>query len=440
MAEPIVPKHDHATLEFPKGFLWGSATSAFQVEGNNIHSDWWEWEQKNQPPHKRSGEACDEYHLYEKDFDLAASLGHNAHRLSLEWSRIEPEEGIFDMHAIEHYQKVLKALKDRRMKVMLTIHHFSNPAWFAEKGGWESGKSVARFERFVRTVIPFLKDNVDLWITINEPGIYAYQAYTVGQWPPNKKSNWGTLKVTWNLARAHKKAYKIIHELDPDKPVGIAQNVQTYEASHKNSPLEMLTVMFSDEISNHGFYLLTKGFHDFLGINYYFHHRFNTGKNHLPEVMDVAPFSNHEVSDLGWEVYPVGMFDALTEMADGLPIYITECGIATSNDDRRIRFLMQYLQEVNRAIKAGVHVKGFFYWSLLDNLEWDKGFGPSFGLIEVDFKTQKRTIRPSALIYADIIKHNGIRHELMKFLGHRVNAEDVIEIPGVGPVKESQPH
>jgi len=422
-----IPKHDHATLEFPKGFLWGAATSSFQVEGDNTHADWWEWEQKHQPEEKRSAKAADHYNKYEEDFDLVKSLNHNAHRLSIEWSRIEPEEGLFDFHEIEHYKQVLQALKKKDIKVMLTLHHFSNPTWFTKKGGWENGKSAWYFERFVKTIVPELKEWVDLWITINEPGIYSYMAYTAGLWPPQKKNAFATIKVTWNMAQAHKKTYKIIHELDPDKPVGIAQNVQTYEAYHKHDLIEQFSVLIADIISNHSFYILTRGYHDFLGINYYFHHRL-VRKGLSLKVVDVTEFTK-DVSDLGWEVYPQGMFSVLTDLSNHLPIYITECGIAATNDDRRIRFLMQYLQEVNRAIKAGVNIKGFFYWSLLDNLEWHEGFGPRFGLIGVDFKTQKRTVHPSALVYSDIIKHNGIRHELMKFLGHRIHADEVIKIP-----------
>ncbi|MCL5784481.1 MAG: glycoside hydrolase family 1 protein [Patescibacteria group bacterium] len=420
-----IPKHDHATLTFPKDFLWGAATSAHQVEGNNIHNDWWDWENKGKIP--PSGEACDQYHRYEEDFDLVKSLNHNAHRLSLEWSRIEPEEGKFDQNEIDHYKSVLKALKDRGITVMLTLHHWTNPLWFAKKGGWENRKSSYYFERFIKTIAPQIKDYVDIWITINEPGIYVWHMYIDPQFPNSKKGLLGQIKTYRNFALAHKKAYQLLHKITPKKPVGIAQNVQSYSAYHKHSVIEQLGVIVSDVIANHGFYLLTKGYHDFLGVNYYFHHRLKR-EGLFPKEVDVSGFTR-DVSDLGWEIFPEGIFDVLTDLADGLPIYITECGIAASNDDRRIRFLMQYLQEVYRAIQAGVDVRGFFYWSLLDNYEWFRGFGPRFGLVEVDYQTQKRLLRPSALIYADIIKHNGIRHELMKFLGHRVHVSEVLKIP-----------
>lgn len=421
-------KHDHKTLKFPQGFLWGAATSAHQVEGNNIYNDWWEWEQKNQPPSKRSNLACDQYHLYEQDFDLAKSLNHNAHRLSIEWSRIEPNQGEFNFAEIEHYIKLLKYLKSLNFKVMLTLWHFTLPKWVAEAGGWENRKTINYFQRFVEKIAPEIAEYVDFWITVNEPGVYVYLAYLMGEWPPQKKSRWSALKVTWNLSQTHKKVYKFLHTLTPQKPVGFAQNTQSFESSHKHSLLEQFSVIFSDIIENHSFYFLTKNHHDFLGLNYYFHHRFkHVTLKDVSEVTKQTLDMTHDVSDLGWEIYPEGMFEVLSDLSDHLPVYITECGIASTNDDRRVRFLVHYLQEVYRAMKSGVNVKGFFYWSLLDNFEWHLGFEPRFGLVEVDYKSQKRFVRESAKVYSEIIKHNGIPHKLMRFIGHTVTAKEVLE-------------
>lgn len=422
----IVPKHDHRKLNFPENFLWGSATSAYQVEGNNVNADWWEWEQKNQPPHLRSGVACDQYNLYEQDFDLIKQLNHNAHRLSIEWSRIEPREGEFNTSEINHYQKVLKALKDRNIKVMLTLWHFTLPQWVADLGGWENKKTVKLFERFIKKIAPELVDFVDFWITLNEPGVYIYQAYIKRVWPPQKKSFLGQIKTTLNLAWAHKKVYQYLHQAFPQKPIGMAQNVQSFEPQHEHSFLEQLWVILTDLMTNHLFYFLTKGTHDFLGLNYYFHIRFTKGEGLLPKVAD-ASYQTHDISDLGWEVYPEGLYDVLMDLSDDLPIYITECGIASTNDDRRNRFLITYLHEVYRAIKGGINVKGFFYWSLIDNFEWHLGFDPKFGLIEVDYKTLKRQIRPSALVYTDIIQNNGIPHSLLRFIGHTVDTDEVLK-------------
>ncbi len=415
----ILPKekHDHQTLKFPKGFLWGTATSAYQVEGSNINSDWG----------NKAGQACDQYNRYESDFDLIKQLHHNSHRLSIEWSRIEPKNGEFDAHEIEHYKKVLKALKNRNLTVILTLWHFTLPKWVADQGGWESGKTVKLFERFVKRITPEIAEYVDMWITLNEPGVYVYEVYIKKQWPPAKKSFLGQIKATLNLASAHKKVYKYLHQAFPQKPIGIAQNVQSLEAYHKHSIMEQTVVMLTDLLTNHLFYFLTKNTHDFLGINYYFHVRFKTPENKLfPEIADPSSQSR-DVSDLGWEVFPEGLFDVLADLSDGIPIYITECGIASTNDDRRNRFLITYLCEVYRAIQSGINVRGFLYWSLIDNFEWQKGFEPRFGLIEVNYATQERRIRSSALVYTDIIKHNGIPHSLLRFIGHTVNTEEVLK-------------
>jgi len=412
------PKHDHGPLNFPDGFLWGAATSAYQVEGSNIHADWESF--------KSAGQASDQYNLYEQDFDLAKSLNHNAHRLSIEWSRIEPKEGEFDKAEIAHYVKELKYLKSLNMTVMLTLWHVTLPKWVADLGGWENGQTVKYFERFVKKIIPEIGEFVDLWITVNEPGVYVYETYIEQAWPHAKKSLLGQIKTLLNLASAHKKAYKALHQIFPaGKPVGMANNVMSFEAFHKHSLTEQLAVTLNDIFINHLFYFLTKGAHDFLGINYYFHVRFKH-QGLIPEPVNKLQ-QIHEISDLGWEVYPEGLFDVLADLSDDIPIYITECGIASTNDDRRNRFLIMYLQEVSRAIKAGVNVRGFFYWSLIDNFEWHLGFDPRFGLVEIDYATQKRTPRISAKVYAEIIKHNGIEHKLLKLLGHGINVEQEIE-------------
>lgn len=427
--KPPAEKHDHHKLTFPENFLWGAATSAYQVEGGNSNSDWWAWEEKNQPENKRSGEACDQYHLYEEDFKLAKDLGHNSHRLSVEWSRIEPLEGVFDQTAIEHYVEVLKSLKNKNLTVMLTLWHFTLPQWLAEKGGWENSKSVFYFERFVEKVVPYFQDYVELWVTINEPSVYAYQGYIATVWPPQKKSKWKAFKVLWNMSKAHKKTYKLIHKIVKDAKVGIAHNVASFHHLHHHSIKETFFVWLLDILDNHLIYFLTgKKNHDFLGLNYYFHKNISfNGEKNLPALLDVKS-TNREVSDLGWEIYPEGIFDAIMDFSDmHLPVYITENGLASTNDDRRVRFLISYLKEIYHAISLGVEVKGYFHWSLLDNFEWADGFDPRFGLIQVNFKTEERTPRPSSKIYQEIIKQNGIPHYMLRFQGHTVTVEEVLK-------------
>lgn len=425
MDNPPKEKHDHGTIHFPKDFLWGAATSAHQVEGNNIYSDWWAWEQENLPEDRRSGEACDHYNRYEEDFELAKQYNHNCHRLSIEWARIQPEEGIWMISEIDHYKRVLRALKKRGIKVMLTLWHFTLPKWVADEGGWENPKTVDLFIKFLEKVVPEISEDVDFWITLNEPTVYQYMIFYEKGWPAKNRSKLAEFKTFFNLVSAHKKAYRLIHK-HSKAPVGAAQNIQSFHSDHKHSLRETLAVLVSDIMANHIFGFFTRGYHDFLGINYYFHHRYRVGDKLIPRLVDVED-EHKDVSDLGWEVYPEGIFNVLSDMQDHLPIYITECGIASTNDDRRNRFLLMYLQQVYQAIESGVDIRGFFYWSLLDNFEWHRGFDPRFGLVEVDYKSQKRIPRNSAKLYSEIIKNNGIPHYLMRFLGHSVNAKEVLK-------------
>lgn len=437
MGNPPKPNHSHNDLPFPKDFLWGAATSAHQVEGNNIHSDWWEWESQGKLTTDkgeitpRSGVTCNQYEFYRDDFDLVESLGHNTHRLSLEWARIEPEEGKFNEQELDHYKNVLKDLKRRGLKVMLTMQHFTLPKWLADKGGWENLKSPIFFERFVKKVVPQVADFVDLWITINEPGVTMYLGYLVGLHPPKKRDKFKATVVYLNMARAHKKAYKIIHDLVPNSQVGIANNIASFNSFHRHSLLESLWTWGLDNFNNHLFYKLTGiKTHDFLGLNYYFNQyiSFNGEKARLPSIVDIVT-TKKDVSDLGWEIRPEGLFDVLMDFSDyHLPIYITENGIASTNDDRRVRFLISYLKEIYHALAAGANIKGYYHWSLIDNYEWHNGFNPRFGLIEVDYNSQKRTPRPSAFVYADIIQHNGIPHHLLKLLGHGIHVPDALDI------------
>lgn len=231
------PIHQHLDLHFPKDFLWGTATSAHQVEGWNENNDWWEWEQ--QPgtiaDGQLSGRAADHYHLYKKDFDIVEKLHNNAHRLSVEWSRINPEKDVFNQSEIDHYIDVLKDLKRRNIKTMVTLHHFTIPVWFVKEGGFEKRKNVEYFMKFVKQTVPKLNDYVDFWVTINEPNIYTMMSYMLGMWPPGKTGKWTAYKVFNHLAHAHKEAYEFIHEIDNEAQVGIAHNVISFETYNQHS-------------------------------------------------------------------------------------------------------------------------------------------------------------------------------------------------------------
>jgi len=409
-------------LQFPKGFLWGAATSAHQVEGGN-HNDWSEWEAKNaerlsreakdhwetwqeerfpemfDPANYISGRAAGHYDRYEEDFDIAKSLGHNAHRFSIEWSRIEPEEGKFDKKEIEHYRQVLQALKKRGLEPFVTIWHWPLPLWLSEKGGWEAPGAVMFFERYAAKLATEFKDDVRFWITINESQIYALHGYTTGEWPPGKTNVFLYFWVIHKIIGAHKKAYQAIKSLAPEAQVGIATHNIYFEA-HKNTFVNRMLKKAVDWWWNDYFLNKIARHQDFVGLNNYLHNRIDYGFNKN---------ENMKVSDMGWELYPEALYHTLMGLKKyHVPVYVMESGLADADDSRRAWFISALLEQVYRAQKSGVDVRGFLYWSLLDNFEWDKGFWPRFGLVEVDYETLERKIRPSARVYAEICRSNSL--------------------------------
>jgi beta-glucosidase len=424
---PQARPHIHETRKFPAGFLWGAATSSHQVEGGNRNNDWWDWERV--PGHILDGtateKACDHFSRFEQDFDIAADLGHNAHRLSLEWSRIEPEEGTWDMEAVMHYRRVLEALRARGLSVMLTVWHFSLPKWFAAQGGWESGNALKRFGRYVEFVAREYGDLVDHWVTINEPMVYLMQSYGIGVWPPGKRNVLAAIHVFSKMTRAHRLAYRTIHRaldgLGKPASVGIAKNVITFEPYRKESVQDTLFVWFANRLFNHQFFIWTRRHHDYIGINYYFHYRIQYLPTKVSQFFYEVHTENREVSDLGWEINPEGIFEAIMQMRRyGRPIIITEHGIANADDGKRPRVLVAAIKEVYHAIQAGAPVKGYFHWSLIDNFEWEKGYSGRFGLVAIDYMTLKRTPRRSAYVYREICRENGLPHTLLRFMGHGV--------------------
>jgi len=378
-------------LKFPEGFLWGSSTSSYQVEGGIENCDW----SKDFP----AGIACDHYNRYEDDFDLIKKLNQNAYRFSIEWSRIEPEEGKFDEKEIEHYQKVISSLRRRSIEPFVGLWHWTNPLWIKNKGGWESKKIAYYFSRYTEKIVSSLKDNVKFWITINEPEGYTSCAYLLGIWPPRKKNLLSFLSVINNLINTHKEAYKTIKKLQPAAQVGIATNNNYYEAF--SDPISRLIKNIVEWLDH--FYILNKikDYQDFIGLNYYRRNKIKFFKLNQNE--------NRLVSDLGWEIYPEGIYHVLNNLKKyRKPIYITENGLADAKDRLRKDFIRDHLYWVYKAVDEGVDVRGYFHWSLMDNLEWHRGFEPEFGLIGIDYKTLERKPRPSAYYYAEICKNNSL--------------------------------
>lgn len=382
----------------PKSFLLGAASSSHQVEGNNSHNDWWAFEQLGQLP--KSGLATDHYHRFEEDFDLAKNIGLNAMRISIEWSRIEPQEGQFDVAAIAHYRRVLETMKAKGLTRMVTLFHFTLPQWFAKQGGFTSHKNVSYFVRYAKLIAKELGEEIDLWNTINEPEVLTYMGYIKGLWPPFSQSPLTALAHFTILAKAHRQAYSAIKSIQPEAKIGIAKNNVYNEAYRKDNFLDSLAVKINDWYGNYWFLNMIKDHLDFIGLNYYFYHSLSVGLDGIKQKNLEGP-----KSDMGWRTYPKGIYYLVMELHKryNKPIYITENGIANARDDMRQDYIREHLEWISKANQDGADVRGYFYWTLTDTYEWHDGYDPKFGLVEVNFENQKRTIRPSADIFKQIV-------------------------------------
>lgn len=400
-------------------FLWGTATSAHQVEGNNAGSDWWDYEQRGLL-REPSGLACDFWNRWQSDIDLMVELGYNAFRYSVEWARVEPVEGEFAEDVLNRYLEMTLYMRERGIEPVVTLHHFTNPHWFLQKGGWELEGNIHCFERFVSKVAAMLTPHVRFWVTINEPMVYGFGGYANGMWPPMKK-DFGLAKVViGSLLRAHAKAYQLLHDARSDVLVSIAKHVRLIEPSRSWHPGDRLAARLQDYYANAavldalhtGVYLKQvipglKGSWDYIGLNYYTRGQVQFAWNRLSGFgQDVSPTG--EVNALGWEVYPQGLYQVLQRLkAFSKPVIITENGICAREDEQRVRYLDTHLKAVMDAIQSGVDVQGYLYWSFMDNFEWAEGFEPRFGLVDVDYYTQERKPRPSAWHFSELGKRFG---------------------------------
>jgi beta-glucosidase len=357
-------------IKFPPDFLWGAATSAYQVEGNNFHSDWWHWEKA--AGKEQSGQACRHYELYEQDFDLAKGLGHKAHRLSVEWARIEPEEGRFSEPELQHYVAVVQALRQRGIEPIVTLHHFTNPVWFSRLGGWESQRSVGRFLRYCDIVVRALSSHVHYWVTINEPTIFCSHAYLLGVWPPQVKSFFRARTVHDQLVTAHVEAYRLIHQVYKDRGLprpeaSLSQHVTAVVPCRPDARNK-----FAAGLRDHwyNFEILDRVTRhkalDFIGINYYSRNLVDVSSWWIKNLlMETCQQGHHPVkkNSLGWDIYPAGLCQVLVKLKRyALPVMITENGICTSDDDLRWEFLSSHLANIHLAMEQGVNVSGYLYW------------------------------------------------------------------------------
>jgi beta-glucosidase len=428
-------------LSFPEGFLWGTATAAHQVEGYCTNNDWWSFEQQPGSIWRgdRSGPACDWWRNAERDFDLMATMGHNTHRLSVEWSRIEPQEGHFDLAAIDRYRSMLAALRTRGIEPMVTLFHFTSPSWLSAQGGWSHQRTIERFRRFVRYTVNHLGDLVSLWCTINEPNVYAALGYLLGEYAPGLRSPILYFKVLRNLLRAHGEAYRLIHALCQNAQVGLVKNVQIFEPLQADDRASLTLAHWLDHLFNR---ISLKAIQDgklrpplaaglaplgplldstdFVGLNYYGRLRTSLRSRNGSRLRVLQLTPGIEVSDRGRngpyaEVYPEGMLRTLRKVAQlGKPIYITENGLPDADDDQRPRFLLTHLAQVHRALREGIDVRGYYHWSFIDNFEWAEGWGLRFGLVALDEATHTRTPRPSAALFSQVVCQNALTQAMVE--------------------------
>ena len=406
---------------FAKHFLWGATTAAHQVEGGN-HNQWSVWELENakskaaqaeyhvrdypawdriksqakDPNNYVSGVLADHYHNFKQDFDYLQKMHMNAYRFSVEWSRVEPQEGAWNSEAISHYKDYIAELKKRDIEPIMTLFHFTLPVWFAEKGGFTKRSNVRYFTRFAEKVLSELGSQVRFIITVNEPAIYAKFSYSFQDWPPAESNRLTAFKVIHHLSIAHKQVSKQAHRMNRRFRVSIAQNSAFYYPGD-DAWLSKATANVKQYLEDD---FVTKKFirHcDFLGVNYYFSNRIYGYRVHNPD---------EALSDLHWDMHPADIEFVLERLYKKykLPILITENGLADGEDEHRKWWIKETIIAMQSAIERGVKVIGYLHWSLMDNFEWAYGKWPRFGLVEVDYKTGKRTLRPSAVWFGGVIK------------------------------------
>jgi len=432
------------SLRFPQGFLWGTASSAYQCEGGNTNSQWYRWEQQGRI---LSGEACgkaaDWWKSAEQDFDLAEQMENNALRLSVEWSRIEPREGRWDTAAIDRYRTMLRGLRLRGMKPVVTLHHFTEPLWFAERGGFADADNIRYFVRFAEHIVYALRDLCDFWVTINEPNVYATQGYITQSYPPGEQNLLRGLRVLRNLMQAHVEAFYAIRRLQPGSMVGYCLHYRLFDPASVLSPLDRGVAAIQESFFNWAALQAAEtgqfsfplnlvlssiaraaGARDYHGVNYYTREMVRFDPSLPTELFGQrfarpgAPRNDPGLDDSFGEIYPPGMYRVLSKIyrrtRGNKPLYVTENGFCDALDDRRPVAILEHLAMLHHAINEGIPVRGYLYWSLVDNFEWNDGWTARFGLVEVNQHTQQRIPRPSASMFGEISRANAITEAIVE--------------------------
>ena len=397
---------------FSFDILLGAASAATQIEGGNLDHSWnyWAWKGRIKDGSSPT-RANDHFNRWREDVRLMRKMGLRCYRFGIEWARIEPIEGKFDNEAFEFYRELITELLNADIMPLLTLHHFTNPMWFEKKGAFERKENFMFFLRFIEVVIVRLGDLVSEYITINEPNVYAVHGYVFGAWPPGKKSVLSGLKIMKNMAVCHIEAYKAIHKIRKklgylDTKVGFANHVRVFDPKNINNPIHNIFASINKYFFQDKLWKKCGKYSDFIAINYY------TRSKCEAKIGEVKP-DNVPINDLGWEIYPHGIVRCALELYDSvqLPIYITENGTCDNTDAFRSRYVYEHLKEL---CESELPVERYYHWCFTDNFEWLEGESARFGLVHIDYETQKRTIKKSGRFYMDMIINSGVTEEMYK--------------------------
>ena len=412
-------------LRFPENFLLGVSSAAAQIEGGEVGSNWNDWYHRG---YIKDGSdpavADDHWNRWKEDCDLMAAMGMRVCRLGLEWARLVPERGKPSQEAIRRYREELSYLRGRDIRPLVTIHHFSNPMWFEEKGAFAKRENLEDFFDFVRLCGESFGDLVGDWITINEPNVYATNGYCFGLWPPGRKSYLQTFHVMENMAYCHIRAYGMLHEIRADMGytdtfVGFANHVRVFDPKNPKNPLHRLLARLAEWLFQGALTLamgtgrfrlpLRNRWHvkpgeycDFNGVNYYTR---STVSGLADGVREGSPRN-----DLNWEIYPEGLVRCAEKLQKVLPrpLWVTENGTCDNDDHFRAKYIYDHLAAI---CASGLPFERYYHWCFCDNFEWLEGYSARFGLVHIDYETQKRTVKRSGEFYAGMIAAGGVTEE-----------------------------
>ena len=400
-------------IEFPDAFTWGVATAAHQIEGGNVNN-WTQFEASESK--EPSGLACDHWGRWQQDHELLVELGVNSYRFSIEWSRIEPNEGDWNIEVIEKYSAMVDSLIAKGIEPMITLHHFSHPIWFEEKGGFYERENLCYFVDYCNRIFPYFSSRVTKWCTVNEPDVFSIMGYHMGMFPPGQRSPIKAIRVMKNVMIAHGEVYHNLKSLSPNSYIGLAKNVTIFDPYRRWNLLHWLTSFALNYIWNGAIISALKRGRmygtsvkrvrksaDFIGLNYYTH---VLTSPFLPQTTEIdLPARKHEtVTEFGYPMYAEGL-DRATKWLQKLniPIEITENGVADATDSLRPNHLRRHLWIIAQLISEGADIRSYYHWSLMDNFEWAEGYSLRFGLYHVDYESQTRTLRDSGMMYQQII-------------------------------------